>query len=254
MNAKSRPSQKRERHSASGGHYRQLLEGTARILVQTGHSPKLLAREFLKICEQMKEPAHACDPNELTYLWDLPHIIAHWHSDPQYMDSRGKPIPLPLRGRGPSLAALIERVLPGAKPQAVAESLMELQGVARKDGLYTPSSRYFTYPAASARVHGFTALLGMLRTVEHNVNPRRRTPALLERTAVNPSFPADKVELFNRELQREADRLLWRYDAKMRVEEQGHRAGPTTRMGVGIFVFRDSAGRSKPAKPTRARR
>ena len=29
------------------------------------------------------------------------------------------PVPLPLRGRGPSLSALIERVLPGEDPEAV---------------------------------------------------------------------------------------------------------------------------------------
>lgn len=253
MSAKRRPSTKEQRQKAAGGQYRQLLEGTARLLVQTGHSPKQLAKEFVEICHGMKEPARAHDPDELTYLWDLPHIIAHWHSDPQYMDSRGRPLPLPLRARGPSLSALIKRVLPRANSQAVAESLMELQGVTRRGALYVPSGRYFTYPSASAQVHGFTALLGMLRTVEHNVNPRRRTPALLERTAVNPSFPATKVEFFNRELQKEADRFLWRMDAKMRLEEHTPSDGPRIRMGLGIFGFREPASRSKPGKRGGAR-
>lgn len=94
----------------------------------------------------------------------------------------------------------------------------------------------------------------MLRTVEHNVNPRRRTPALVERTAVNPSFPADKVDIFNRELQKEADRILWRLDAKMRIEEHAHRGGPRVRLGVGIFGFREPLGRPKPSKRGGARR
>jgi hypothetical protein len=248
MSSRRRPTVRSRRRGGSGGHYRQLLEGTARILVQTGHSPRLLAREFVEICARMKEPPHSCDAEQLTYLWDLPHVIAHWHSDPQYMDSRGRPIPLPLRAQGPSLSALIERVLPGANPQAVAESLTKLQGVMRRGALYLPSGRYFTYPSASARVHGFTALLGMLRTVEHNVNARRRSPALLERTAVNPSFPANKVDLFNRELQKEADRILWRLDERMRVEERTHRGGPRVRLGVGLFTFREPVGRSRPGK------
>jgi hypothetical protein len=84
--ARSRPRGGRISHS------RECLERLARILVSTGHSPRALAREFRDICGQLKEPARRWDAAQLGYLWDLPHVISHWHSDPQYMDASGKPI------------------------------------------------------------------------------------------------------------------------------------------------------------------
>lgn len=248
MNTRRRASVRSRTRGGKAEHYRELLEGMAAILVNTGESPRRLAREFAEICSKLDEPKHPSDAAQFAYLWDLPHVIAHWHSDPQYIDSRGSPIPLPLRARGPSLSDLIGRVLPGEEPAAVARFLMRVQGVKRKGALYVPSGRYFLYSNASARIHAFTALLGMMRTVAHNVSPRRRGPPLLERTAVNPSFPAHKVAIFNRELTREADRYLWHVDEKMRIAEKTHRTGPRVRLGVGIFTFQE------PAEPRRPRR
>lgn len=245
--ARSRPRGGRISHS------RECLERLARILVSTGHSPRALAREFRDICGQLKEPARRWDAAQLGYLWDLPHVISHWHSDPQYMDASGKPIPLPLRARGPSLSALIARVLPAEDPAAVTASLMKLQGVKRKGALFRPSGRYFPYPTVSARVHGFTALLGMLRTVEHNVSARRKSPPMLERTALNPSFPVDELPVFHRRLKKEANRILWRMDEQMRHKEASHRGGARVRLGIGIFTFEEPMGVPGPAK-RRARR
>ena len=245
--ARSRPRGGRVSHS------REFLERLARILVNTGHSPRALAREFRDICGQLKEPAHHWDAAQLGYLWDLPHVISHWHSDPQYIDASGRPIPLPLRARGPSLSALIARVLPTEDPAAVAESLIKLLRVKREGTLYRPTSRYYPYPSVSARVHGFTALLGMLRTVEHNVSARRKSEPLLERTALNPSFPVRELPVFYRRLKKEANRILWRMDEQMRRKEAAHRGGARVRLGIGIFTFEEPIGVRGTAKE-RARR
>ena len=229
-------------------HSREALERLARILVSTGHSPRHLAREFRDICGRLREPTRTWDARQSTYLWDLPHIIAHWHADPQYIDAQGAPLPLRLRAQGPSLTALIKRVLPREKPEAVAESLTKLQGVRKRGGLYVPSGRYHNYSRASAWVHGFTALLGMLRTVEHNVAPRRRSQPILERTAVNPSFPASELPSFHRKLKAEAERILWRMDEHMRRREILRRDGPRVRVGVGIFAFEEPRARQGPTR------
>jgi Family of unknown function (DUF6502) len=247
--ARSRPRGGRISHS------REFLERLARILVHTGHSPRALAREFRDVCSELKEPVREWDPAQLVYLWDLPHVISHWYSDPQYIDASGKPIPLPLRARGPSLSALIARVLPDEDPVAVTDSLMKLLGVKRKGALYRPSGGYVPYPRVSARVHGFTALLGMLRTVEHNVSARRKSPPLLERTALNPSFPVSELPVFYRRLKKEANRILWRMDEQMRHKEAAHRGGARVRLGIGIFTFEEPiSARAAARRRTRRRK
>ena len=107
---------------------REFLERLARILVHSGHSPQQLLREFRSVCSALKEPKRRWDPRQLAYIADLPEVIALWHADPQYLDSRGRPIALALRGRGPSLSTLIERVLPKEDPSAVTRSLMRTRG------------------------------------------------------------------------------------------------------------------------------
>ena len=82
---------------ASGA--REFLERLARILVRCGHSPSALPREFQRICDELNEPKRQWDPAELDYLADLPHVIAYWHGDPQYLDSRGAPLSLPLKDK-----------------------------------------------------------------------------------------------------------------------------------------------------------
>jgi hypothetical protein len=232
---------------------REFLERLARILVHTGHSPRQLSREFRQICSSLKEPASRWDAAQWTYLGDLPHILALWHSDPQYIDSRGAPIPLALRARGPSLCALIERVLPGEDPEAVADSLTKLQGVRRQGDRYVPRGRYFTYPTASARIHGFTALLGMLRTVEHNVAGGRKSAPLLERTALNPSFPVSELPAFHRRLNAAAEEILWSLDGDMRRREAAVRGGSRVRLGVGIYAFEEPVRERHLARRRRSR-
>jgi hypothetical protein len=254
MGARAPARVRRRRHGERASYSREFLERLARILVHTGHSPRQLLREFREICGTLNEPSGLWKASQLTYLLDLPHIIAHWHANPQYIDSRGAPIPLPLRARGPSLCGLIERVLPGEDPEAVAHSLTKLQGVRRRGALYVPRGRYLIYPPASAQVHGFTALLGMVRTVERNVAGGRKSSPILERTAMNPSFPVRELPAFHRRLKAAAQEILWTLDGEMRRRELAQRGGPRVRLGVGIYAFEEPVRRRKAAKQPRKRR
>ena len=235
----------RDRSKRGGSSYsRELLQRLARTLVHSGHSPTALQREFRDICSALKEPAKRWDPTQLRYFDDLPHVITLWHTDPQYLDARGAPLPLPLRGRGCSLHALIERVLPDEDPKSVVRSLTRLQGVRHRRGLYVPSGRYVTYPRDSARVHGLAALLRMLRTVERNVTGPR-AGSLLERSAVNPSFPVSELPAFHQRAEKYADDFLSTMDAAMRRREARDHKGPRVRLGIGIVTFEEPVAKQK---------
>jgi hypothetical protein len=68
-----------------------VLTESANILVKAGHSPKDLVEEFQRICSAIPEPSHPFDPHCILYVEGLPHIVAHWFSDPAYVDESGKP-------------------------------------------------------------------------------------------------------------------------------------------------------------------
>ena len=233
-------SQLRKRSGGSGvGYSYEFLERLARILVHTGHSPRKLAREFRAICGRLKEPRQAFDPACLNFLADLPHVVARWHADPQFVDSKGHPIALPLRSRGLSLSVLIARVLPGEDTKAVVESLIRLRAIRRQGACYLPTDRQLRLTEQSGRVHGLMALLGILRTVQHNLSPASRSSTILERAAINPHYPVRSLPAFHRWAKSFGGKVLWDADGKMRRREARRPAEPTTRLGFAVFVFED---------------
>ena len=224
---------------------REFLERLARILVHAGHSPSELAREFRGICGRLKRHSQRWNESHLAYFVELSHVNTLWHTDPKYLDFAGKPIELPLHGRGRSLCTLIEQALPGEDPEAVARTLMRVRAIRRRAGLYVPTDRYVLYQSAAARLHGLAALLGMLRTVEHNVSRGRKSAPMLERTALNPSFPVSELPAFHRRLNAAAEEILWTMDVDMRRREASQRAGPRIRLGVGIYAFEEPVRRQR---------
>jgi hypothetical protein len=218
------------------GHSREFLERLARILVRCGHSPRTLVREFREVCSRLIEPKRRWDSRQPASFVDFPHVMGHWHTDPQYLDSRGRPIPLPLRGKGPSLYGLIEMVLPREDPGVVAQTLLRLKGIHRQAGFYLPTGRQVWYRQNHARVHALNSLLGMLRTIEHNVGGAKGA-AILERAVTNPNFPVSELPAFHGRLNAQVTELLWGLDRDMRRCEAAGGSGPRTRLGVGIFAF-----------------
>lgn len=253
----SRTAVTKDRSSSDVGDAREYLERLGRILVHSGHSPKRLLREFNEVCRNLKEPAERWDSARLNYVSDLPHVITHWHSDAQYLDSQGTPLPLPRAGRGPNLSSLVRRVLPSANVEDVIRSLIELRSIRRRGRLYAPNGQYVTYnqQRISALAHGLTALLGMLRTVEHNI-ASPRVARLFERAAINPSFPVTELASFHRRFKSVAGDFIWSIDGDMRRREEKHTGGRRTRLGVGIFAFEEPrvTGTRRRGKGTSARR
>lgn len=219
---------------------RAFLEPLARILNVSGCHPRDLQREFVRICRDLPIPKRAWEPMRPGHLADLSHVIARWHADEQYVDADGRPVPLPLGGPEPSLKGLVSRVIPSINPAQAIQWLTELKGIRRQGKQFVPTDKYLAFnrlPVA-AWAHGLAAVLGMLRTVEHNVAaaPQRR---LLERMAVNPRFPVRALPQFHRELKRQAGEIVWRFDSDMRRKEERLEGEPVTRLCIGLYAFED---------------
>lgn len=234
---------------------RALLEPLARILNVSGCHPRELQREFVRICRELPVPKRAWEPMRASYLVDLPHVLARWYADEQYVDADGRPIPLAREGPAPSLTALVSHVLPSIDPAKAIQSLIELQGIRRRGRWFVPTDKYLAVNRLPVAVcaHGLTAVLGVLRTVEHNVSasPEMR---LLQRMAINPRFPVRALPQFHRELKRQAVEFLWRFDDAMRREETRQEGEPVTRLGIGLYAFEEPPVTGKGHDGTRGKK
>jgi hypothetical protein len=227
------------RSSAKGtGYSWECLSRLARILVRCGHSPNDLVSELREICRTLRVPRRRWDPTQLNFISDLPHVIARWHSDPRYLGPDGRPAALPLRGRGPSLGALIESALPGEDARVVTRALMRVGGLRRRGSRYLPTRRHLRFRQHSGRVHSANALLRMLRTVERNLSGAPAS-AIFERAAVNPRFPVIALAAFHRDLKARASLFLQDIDGNMGRHEARSTGGRRTRVGVEVFAFEE---------------
>jgi hypothetical protein len=226
------------------------------IFVGCGHSPQTLKREADVIWRKLKEPSNPWDPTGFDYV-ALAHIITHWRHDAAYVDSAGQPIPLPLHGEGPCLAALIERVLPGRDVAEVVRSLMRSKAVRRRKGLYVPAIQFVALTDRSAQVHSLDTLSGMMDTVQHNM-AGRGPYRLFERAALNPGVPDELLPAFHRRLEERAMRFITPTDTELRDLEASASPGPRSRVGVVVFVFQSPArarsGGTPTHRPNRRRR
>ena len=226
------------------------LKRLAHILVLSGHSPKDLLNKFQEICSTWKEPSRRWDPSRLGFIADLPHVIALWYSDPQYLGARGHPAALPFRGHPTSLRSLIQRVLPGEDPKEVMRALVRMRGIRRRGVTYIPTGRNLAFREDSARLHGMNALLGILRTVERNVGGAPNA-AICERSAINPNFPVRALRAFHRRFKRRAADFLWETDGDMRRCEAEVTGGLRTRVGVEVFAFEELPSDVAPKRKRR---
>lgn len=218
-----------------------VLKQALTILVQTGHSPRHLTRIFQNHCRSLTEPERPFDPNAIPYVAGLPHIVAHWYSDPAFRAPNGQPLRIPLRGRGPTLANLIRRLFPYQDVARVTQSLLRANAIQRRGRLYAPTDRYVSYQRdlQSVHVHGLMALAGMLRTVRHNIASEDPADTLLERSANNMHIPVRALPEIHRRIKREVTALLWKLDGYLRSFEVEPGTEPTTHVGIGGYAFED---------------
>lgn len=220
------------------GDSREFLELLAHILAHMGHSPKKLDEQFHEICSDLPEPTRAWNPSHLNFLTALPGVIARWHTDEQFLNSAGLPVPLPLKG-SVSLTALIARVLPDEDPAVVVDFLRKFQGIRREGNRFLPTDRQLRFTEQNAWVYGLRALLGILRTIKYNVTRAGPSDTIQERVAVSLHFPVHALPAFHRWLKKQAKEFLWGiYHNMARHESQG-RSRPSTALSVAVFAFED---------------
>jgi hypothetical protein len=217
----------------------EVLTRLARILVAGGESPGTLEREFARICRRIR-PNNRVRPRAAGSPLEYAHVLSHWYSNPEYLDSAGMPRPLSKSGRDPSLTSLIGKVLPQAKPSAVISSLRRLGAVRRVNHQYRPTGHYvyFGQQREDAAAWLLTVLAGVLSSVEHNAYSRARS-RLLGRAAINPYFPVRALPGFHARLLKHSNAFLKAADADMQRKELLRHAAPTTQLGVAVFAFED---------------
>ena len=232
----------------------EAVDRFVRVLARCGCTPDDIGREVVRACRRVPKSWAPKAMAALREMDDASHVLTLWFSDPAYLDSAGNPLPLSLRGAGGSLEALARRVDHKLEAREVLNYLSERGALRRVGKRYVPKDRVLSLRGAGGpdNFRNLRGLLGMLRTLEHNGQPRRRVPGWFEVFAENPRFPVSARAAFDRRLRRWGTKFLLQLDGDMHRRERARRPGErTVRLGVGVYRFEDDQIESRPRSPRR---
>src|SRR5437899_12242226 len=103
----------------------------------TGRSPREIRKQRARLAAKTNTFARHVTKSSL--------VLSAWHQDRDLLDSRGKPLPLPLAGEGVSFAALLRRCGAGdVRPSTLLKELLSAQAVREtRDGRLEPLKRSY---------------------------------------------------------------------------------------------------------------
>jgi hypothetical protein len=227
---------------------RTAVQHFVRVLAAYGCPPQAIKKEMLDAFRRI--PRSWSNPANLREAGDPGHVMTLWFSDPDYLDRRGNPRSLPLRGTPPSIEALAHRVDPNLDARQVLDYLEEGGALKRTGTRYVPRDRVLIFRGRRYITPALRGLFGLLRTLDHNRWCASGT-ARLQLFSHNPRFPVSAVEAFETRFRPLVNRLLVQADADMHGEERSRKKGePTIRLGVGVYRFEEET----PPPERRAKR
>lgn len=232
----------------------EAIERVVRVLVRRGVTRKTIEGGFRRALRRIPKSAYQTGARTEREFVDVSHVLTVWFGDPMYVDLSGEPLHLSVEGPAPSLATLIQHVDPALKVEQVLEHLLKFDAVRKVGTRYAPRSRALALRGTGAptHAHSLRGLLGLLRTLEHNVEPKSKAPTWFEYFAENPRFPVSAREDFDAAFRPDAMRFLGDWDSRMLTDERKAKPGePTVRIGVGVYRYEEE---SPPVTRKRARK
>jgi len=237
---------------------RQVIDLFSRFIARTGLPREILLREIRRAWLGVPESPVRPGRNESREILDASHVLTLWYSDPQYLDQKGAPLPLRVRGRAPSLSELIRRVDSSLDVSEMIIYLLKAKALRRSGPFYLPTARAIAMRQTAAPVHerNIRPLFGLLATLEHNSKSRNEGRGCFEFLAENPRVPARLLKYISSNIDRLGDEFMRRMDALLHSAELELRPGePTVRVGFGGYQFNwDSHPEPERARRARVRR
>lgn len=166
-------------------------------------------------------------------------VLSGWHQNDVYLDSRGKPLPLPATGDAPSFETLCQRYSGDVPATTMLKELKHVGAVKdAEDGSLRAVSRYYMPvlmdPEQMLRSGSVLADVGT--TVAYNLHRDEADPTRFERRATNTRIAADTVPAFREFIEKEGQAFLERVDAWLTDNEQTEPGTSRhTRVGLGTY-------------------
>jgi hypothetical protein len=243
---------KTRKHTAAGGEpgdgqfnaaAQEAIERFARVMLSCGVAPRLLTDAVRDALGARPDPAASRDLG-LREIPEAAHLVTLWCTSSDYVDEAGAPRPLPVRGRRRSLEALARKLSPSVDVDEIVRYLMKTQTLRKVGRTYGLTRRWVYVHGLEGYAHtrSVRALVGLLRTIEHNLCAPTDADTWFEFAADNLHFPVSQLPALDKRMRREGLGCLRKLDLFMQqCADQRNPAEPSVWVGVDMHRFQQDA-------------
>src|SRR5262249_34828369 len=134
-------------------------------------------------------------------LHDPDHVLTLWFTDPEYVDSSGKPRPLPAVGSTASIKSLVRRVSSKLSVEDALDHLIRNRAIRRVGRRYIPTGEVLRYDrgssfAGTVGAHHLLVLNELVRNFEFNAKLKPGDSSWPQLVVECPDFPAEELGAF----------------------------------------------------------
>jgi hypothetical protein len=171
-------------------------------------------------------------------------VIAAWRRESEFLDTDGKPAPLPLDGDGTTFSELVKRFSGNMPPRAVLDELINVEAVSEsfEDNTVTLLTRAYipkNYDSHKINILG-TDVKHLLSTINHNLQPGLMKP-IFQRKVSYDNLPDEILEKFHNQFNKKAQDLLESADKWLAKHDRdvtpSVKGVGRNQAGFGIFFF-----------------
>jgi hypothetical protein len=170
-------------------------------------------------------------------------IIDKWHSDPDFLDSAGKPMALEFEAPSPSFAALVKKYGGDIPPGAMRTELKRVGAVSEdNEGRLTVQTKHFRPTDREGQLQRALSqdLFGLALTIGHNITSDAES-SWVERTAFSTQIRREDTKRVRRISQERAIEFVESvndlFSAYETIYGEDDKGIDFTTVGVGVYYF-----------------
>lgn len=177
----------------------------------------------------------------------LSRVLAGWHQDPDYIDDKENPLPLPQDGPAPSFDDLVKRYGGDVPAITILRELKRIKAVSATSGKKIKAQRRNYRPTTAdpdAINRTASVLADIGDTVTHNLYHEPKQLTRFERRASNPRIPRSAVPAYRDFVYEESQAFLERVDAWLsdhEVTTNDPEYEKALRLGLGMYWIQTDA-------------
>jgi hypothetical protein len=210
----------------------------SRVAVLTGLTRKEVSRLRQKLHENAQTGEGSGESKGRPEL-----VLERWFHDPAYLDSEGRPLPMPSEGEAPSFTSLVRDVGGDIPPGAMSKELIRAGSVVEsEDGTLVAVRETFVPEAADPQAVDYAgdAIRDLAVTINHNLYESEQSGRLLERRLLARINKRADAKKFISTSTLEAERLLAKLNDLVVVDGQDTQGSSEgRRVGIGIYLICD---------------